>query len=299
MYLSFYSILLAVSITACGVAKALPTTSVLPPSITQEDDEPIEDATSELQLELTTPQGKTILFALNDSSAAKSFYKQLPLSLDVENYGEHEKIFYPPEKLDTSDTPLAKGPTGTLAYYAPWGNVAIYSDDCGGASGLYQLGQVVSGAEYISQLSGVIQLESVRSNASSMPSTSQMKPSVREENTMRSIQIAVGNEVFSATLENNDAANSFVQLLQSAPVVIQMSDYSGFEKVGALGTSLPESNRQITAQSGDIILYNGNQICVFYGSNSWSYTKLGRIDDLSGWVQALGSGDVTLTFSLH
>ena len=86
--------------------------------------------------------------------------------------------------------------------------------------------------------------------------------------------------------------------MREAPVVIQMSDYSGFEKVGSLGTSLPASNSQITTKSGDIVLYNGNQIVIFYGSNSWNYTRIGRIDDLSGWEDALGNGDVTVTFSV-
>ena len=93
--------------------------------------------------------------------------------------------------------------------------------------------------------------------------------------------------------------DSFVRMMQTAPVVIQMNDYSGFEKVGSIGTSLPASNSQTTTQSGDIVLYNGNQIVIFYGSNSWSYTRLGKIDDLSGWTEALGSGDVTVTFSLE
>ena len=86
--------------------------------------------------------------------------------------------------------------------------------------------------------------------------------------------------------------------MERKPMTIQMSDYAGFEKVGALGTSLPTSNSQTTTQAGDIVLYQGNQIVLFYGSNSWSYTRLGRIDDLTGWTEALGSGDVSVTFSL-
>ena len=85
--------------------------------------------------------------------------------------------------------------------------------------------------------------------------------------------------------------------MQEEPVTIQMSDYAGFEKVGDLGTDLPASDRQTTTQAGDIVLYQGNQIVIFYGSNSWSYTRLGRIDDLTGWEEALGNGDVTLTLS--
>ncbi len=116
---------------------------------------------------------------------------------------------------------------------------------------------------------------------------------------MEKMNLQIGNNSFTATLESNAAVDALVDMMREAPVVIQMSNYSGFEKVGSLGTSLPTSNKQTTTQSGDIVLYNGNQIVIFYGSNSWSYTRLGRIDDLSGWKDALGSGDVTVTFSLR
>ena len=82
-------------------------------------------------------------------------------------------------------------------------------------------------------------------------------------------------------------------------LTIQMSDYGGFEKVGSLGQSLPTGNSQTTTQAGDIVLYQGNQVVIFYGSNSWSYTRLGKIDDLTGWEEALGGGDITVTFSLQ
>lgn len=120
-----------------------------------------------------------------------------------------------------------------------------------------------------------------------------------EENKVANMNVQVGDVVFSATLEENEAVSALVEMMQKSPVVIQMSDYSGFEKVGPLGASLPASNSQTTTQAGDIVLYNGNQIVIFYGSNSWSYTRLGHIDDLTGWEDALGSGDVTVTFSLE
>lgn len=125
---------------------------------------PIETKVNELTVELVTNQGEIIVFELNDSSAAKSFYKQLPLTVDIENYGAHEKIFYPPDQLDINDTPLASGPEGTIAYYAPWGDVAIFLSDCQETSGLYQLGSVVSGFDYISHLNGTIQLKAVINN---------------------------------------------------------------------------------------------------------------------------------------
>ena len=120
-----------------------------------------------------------------------------------------------------------------------------------------------------------------------------------EENEVANMNVQVADVVFSATLEENEAVSALVEMMRESPVVIQMSDYSGFEKVSHLGTSLPASNSQTTTQAGDIVLYNGNQIVIFYGSNSWSYTRLGHIDDLTGWEEALGSGDVTVTFSLE
>ena len=120
-----------------------------------------------------------------------------------------------------------------------------------------------------------------------------------EENTVTNMNVQVGDVVFSATLEENEAVSALVEMMRESPVVIQMSDYSGFEKVGSLGTSLPASNSQTTTQTGDIVLYNGNQIVIFYGSNSWNYTRLGHIDDLTGWEEALGRGDVTVIFSLE
>lgn len=120
-----------------------------------------------------------------------------------------------------------------------------------------------------------------------------------EGGSAKTMNVQIGSSTFTATLEDNPAVDSFVKMMENAPVVIRMSDYSGFEKVGAIGTSLPASNSQTTTQSGDIVLYNGNQIVIFYGSNSWSYTRLGKIDDLSGWEEALGSGDVTVTFSME
>jgi hypothetical protein len=104
--------------------------------------------------------GNTIVFELNDSQAAKDLHEQLPLSIDVENYSSNEKIFYPPKKLKTGNTPLVKSAkTGTLAYYAPWGDVVMFYGSFGSASGLYELGRAVQGGEYIKKLSGAIQID--------------------------------------------------------------------------------------------------------------------------------------------
>ena len=103
--------------------------------------------------------GNTIVFKLNNSPAAKDFYAQLPLSITVENYSNNEKIFYPPKKLNTTDTPQANAQTGTLAYYAPWGDVVMFYGIFGSASGLYELGHAISGEEFIQGMSGKIRIE--------------------------------------------------------------------------------------------------------------------------------------------
>ena len=112
------------------------------------------------------------------------------------------------------------------------------------------------------------------------------------------MNVHIGAHTFTATLEDNAAVDALVEMMESGPLTLQMSEYAGFEKVGELGADLPASNSQTTAQAGDIVLYQGSQIVIFYGSNSWSYTRLGKIDDLTGWTDALGSGDVSVTFSL-
>lgn len=124
-------------------------------------------------------------------------------------------------------------------------------------------------------------------------------PADEEENAEMKMNVQIGGSVFTAVLERNSAVDALVEMMENAPVTIRMSDYAGFEKVGPLGASLPASDRQTTTQAGDIVLYQGNQIVIFYGSNSWSYTRLGKIGDLTGWEEALGSGDVAVTFSLE
>ncbi len=101
----------------------------------------------------------TVVYELNDSTAADSLYEQLPLTIEVEDYSTNEKIFYPPEELDTSNSPMAQGGAGTLAYYAPWGDVVMFYGDYGENSSLFELGQAVLGGELVSEMSGTITIE--------------------------------------------------------------------------------------------------------------------------------------------
>lgn len=116
------------------------------------------------------------------------------------------------------------------------------------------------------------------------------------------INITIDGKTMPIRLVDNTATRELVAALQSAPIIYEADDYGGFEKVGALGRSLPTSNSQLTTEAGDVILYSGNQIVLFYGSNSWSYTRLGRIeytslDELKTFLKA-GQGRISVTLSV-
>lgn len=109
-----------------------------------------------------------------------------------------------------------------------------------------------------------------------------------------------GSHKLTATLVDNSSATAFYELLKKAPVTIKMSDYSNFEKYGPIGTSLPRNDTQITTTAGDIILYQGNQIAVYYDTNSWNFTRLGKVDGVTQveLKKILGKGDVTAVFEI-
>ena len=95
------------------------------------------------------------------------------------------------------------------------------------------------------------------------------------------LYISANGVTRSATLIENNATRELISLLQKGPISISMSENGGFEKIGNLPQSLPTSNVSQTAHSGDIMLYLGNVLCIFYGSNTWSYTKLGSMDNMT------------------
>ena len=118
--------------------------------------------------------------------------------------------------------------------------------------------------------------------------------------TSTKMNITIDNHVLAVTLVDNNATRALVERLQEGNVSYSSSSYGNFETVGNIGFSLPTSNSSITTQAGDVILYQGNQICIFYGSNSWSYTRLGRISNASETElrSLLSAESVNVTLSL-
>lgn len=112
------------------------------------------------------------------------------------------------------------------------------------------------------------------------------------------LKITVGDQELLATFADNSSAEEFRDLLAQGPVTISMDDYGGFEKVGSLGTTLPRNDTRITTQPGDVILYQGNQITIYYGTNTWIFTRLAKINDSTDLQAKLGTGTVQVTFSL-
>ena len=113
------------------------------------------------------------------------------------------------------------------------------------------------------------------------------------------LYIQIGDKTLTAALEQNPSARALAALLEEGPVTIEAENFGGFEKVGALPQALPRSDVQTTAQPGDVMLYQGDSIVLFYGSNSWAYTKLGRITDTAGLEEALSGDETSLTLSLE
>lgn len=104
----------------------------------------------------------TIIYQLNDTSPAWSLYSILPIEAEVENYSNNEKIFYPGQKLDTTDVIEGGGEAGGLALFSPWGNVVMYYGSFGQYPGLYLLGEAIEGVEQVENLSGTIRVEAVK-----------------------------------------------------------------------------------------------------------------------------------------
>ena len=113
------------------------------------------------------------------------------------------------------------------------------------------------------------------------------------------MQMMIGETPVTVAWENNESVEA-LKALAAEGLTIEMSMYGGFEQVGSIGQGLPRDDQQTTTASGDIVLYSGNQMVVFYGSNSWAYTRLGHITDQTPEQMKvlLGSGDVTITLSI-
>lgn len=123
------------------------------------------------------------------------------------------------------------------------------------------------------------------------------------ENDIKNIYVIVGYNKIKVELSQNVATNALIERLKDGNITYTARDYGGFEKVGNIGISLPTNDTVIQAETGDVMLYQGNQIVVFYGSNRYSYTRIGRINGYSTAqlrsALSVDSGNVLITLSLN
>ncbi len=231
--------------------------------------------------------GTDVRADLYDNKAANAFKEMLPYTVTVSRAADDlcgsvsENLPYDPsEDQDTWSI-------GEIGWFDGWFTIL-----CDNEEGMPKRTRTIIGKIHDEDI------PFMQSLTGSVEITARLADSENENTEDIKMKVQVGDKAFTATLEDNAAVAELVEMMKENPVTIQMNDYSGFEKVGPLGRSLTTSNVQTTTTAGDIVLYNGNQIVMFYGSNSWSYTRIGRIDDLTGWEDALGSGSVTVTFDI-
>lgn len=138
-------------------------------------------------------------------------------------------------------------------------------------------------------------------NAPQNTGTSEGSSSVIEETENNTMIIQIDDHMLTATLADNSSAKALNSLLADGPLTVEMSDYGSMEKVGSLGTSLPTNDEQITTEAGDIILYQGNLLVIYYAPNSWNFTRLGKINGINAadLKEILGDGEVTVVLSLE
>ena len=144
------------------------------------------------------------------------------------------------------------------------------------------------------------QPEATQEAASAEEEAAPAADALEGETTMeKSLRLLINETEVPVGWEENESVEALARLAAAEPLTVQMSMYGGFEQVGSLGSSLPRNDVQTVTQAGDIVLYAGNQIVLFYGSNSWAYTRLGRITDVSAEElrNLLANGDVVITLS--
>ena len=122
------------------------------------------------------------------------------------------------------------------------------------------------------------------------------------DKSVSTINITINGKTVSCQLVENSSTSALLAQLEKGNITYEADDYGNFEKVGYIGFNLPQNNENITTTAGDVILYQGNNICLYYGTNSWTFTRLGKIegmskDEIKTFLNA-GEGSVKVTLWL-
>lgn len=130
--------------------------------------------------------------------------------------------------------------------------------------------------------------------------SSDPEPATQQNTTEDTMYIIIGEHILNVKTADNSSAKALLELLKDGDITVDAHDYGNFEKVGALGAELPTNDERITTEPGDVILYQGDKITLYYDANTWNFTLLGKVQGVSAdeLKAILGEGDVTMVLSL-
>lgn len=158
---------------------------------------------------------------------------------------------------------------------------------------------IVSGEDDLSIIDATLIQRKLVNLIDRFPVEEQIQPTEEPATTPSEMKMVINDTPVTVEWEDNESAAALKEAVKNDPLTIQMSMYGGFEQVGSLGMPLPRNATRLTTQPGDVILYSGNQMVVFYGSNTWAYTRLGHISDKTTeeLTQLLSNDNVTITLT--
>lgn len=237
--------------------------------------------------------GKEMRASLNDTHTANVFLELLPVSFTVTKSDQELRGTLDEQLPVIASQGHNSWKTGEIAWIDGWFSILTGKEkDFSEASSVIVIGEIEK--EYIKLLSSFD--ETVNVSIRLEEKTSKIKEN--EENNMMNVQVR--DKTLKATLVNNSTTEALKKILEKGPITIEMTDYGSMEKVGPLEGNLPRNDQHITTEPGDLILYNGNAFVIYYDSNTWNFTRIGKIinikeDELKA---VLGNGDVSVTLSL-
>lgn len=277
---------------------------------------------------------KIFTATLADNHAADAFAAMLPLSLNMSEMNGNEKYYYLDDNLPTDSYRHSTVRAGDLLLYGA-DCVVLFYETFSSSYSYTRIGWIddIEGlAAALGTGSVTVTFESVDGGASEIPSEPDGTPDESEqpsvptepENPNPEIPVEPENPDFSGETESgeaitvmylyingnrleirlaeNQSAVALVEILKRDDILYTASDYGGFEKVGSIGRSLPVNHTQTQAEAGDVVLYQNDKIVLFYGSNSWSYTRIGKIHGYSAFqlreLLGAGKGDAQVRLSL-
>ncbi len=254
-------------------------------------------ADAQIDLDIGTPvilsmNGTDVRATLNNTVTAKALLDLLPYTVTVSREAD--------DLCGAVSEPLPSGTAegqsawkiGEIGWFGGWFTILCdHEEHFSQMPGVMVIGKVdEEDMDFVSSLSGEVEI------------TVRLSDKENEMNKAKAdrIQLQAGDQVLTAILEENSSAMALKDMLEKGSMTIQMRDYGSMEKVGSLGASLPTNDQQITTEAGDLILYQGSAFVIYYAPNSWNFTKLGKIQGVTGEAlkKVLGSGNVTVTLSL-